>query len=112
MIEVKLFLETDNRIKGFAVTGHANFSEYGSDIVCSAVSAVAQTAVIGLQHYFGEAVAVEQEEGRLTCNLPVLNPGDALIAGTILKTMYWGLQAIEAEYDEYLHLTVEGGVLE
>lgn len=112
MIEVKLCLEADNRIKSFAVTGHANFSEYGSDIVCAAVSAVTQTAVIGLQHYFGDAVAVQQEEGRLTCSLPVLEPGDALIAETILKTLYWGLRAIEAEYGEYLHLTVEGGVLE
>lgn len=112
MIKVKFWLEPENCIKRFIITGHAGFSEYGRDIVCSGVSAISQTGVIGLQHYFGDSVAVEQEEGRLTCELPVLNSHEASIAQAILKTMYWGLKAIEAEYSEYLQVTVEGGVLE
>jgi len=112
MIKAAIYLGPGNRIKRFSITGHAYFSEYGSDIVCSAVSAVAQTAVIGLQHYFGEAVAVEQNEGLLTCSLPELEPGEEIVAEAILKTMYWGLKAIQAEYGDHLHLRIEGGVLE
>ena len=112
MIKVKLDLEFENQIKGFTITGHADFLEYGRDIVCAGVSAISQTAIIGLQHYFGDRVKVEQEDGRLSCQLPVLNSQEALVAQAILQTMYWGLKAIEAEYDEYLHLKVEGGVLE
>jgi uncharacterized protein YsxB (DUF464 family) len=111
MIDATIYLDPGNRIKKFSITGHAYFSEYGSDIVCSAVSAVAQTAVIGLQHYFGNAVEVEQKEGSLTCIVPELNPDEANAADAILKTMYWGLMAIQAEYG-VIHLKIEGGVLE
>ena len=112
MIKVTICLGQGNRIKEFSITGHANFAEYGSDIVCSAVSAVAQTAVIGLQYYFGKAVRVEQEEGMLTCSLSKLKPSEENAAEAILKTMYLGLKAIQAQYGEYVHLSVEGGVLE
>lgn len=112
MINVNILLQPGNRIKKFSVTGHACFSEYGNDIVCAAVSSVSQTAVIGLQHYFGEAVQVEQKEGRLVCVVPDLKPEEAVVAEVILKTMYWGLSAIEAQYGEHIHLNIEGGVLE
>jgi uncharacterized protein YsxB (DUF464 family) len=29
--------------------GHANYAEHGKDIVCSAVSAIMQTTIMGLQ---------------------------------------------------------------
>lgn len=112
MINITISLNPGNRIKEFCITGHACFSEYGSDIVCSAVSAVAQTAVIGLQQYFGKTVEVEQQEGRLICVVPELKPGEYIAAEAILRTMYWGLRAIEAQYSRHIHLTIEGGVLE
>lgn len=112
MIEVTICLKDGNKIKGFSISGHAYFAEYGSDIVCSAVSAVAQTAVLGLQHYFGEAVEVQKKEGSLICALSQLKPSEENTAETILKTMYWGLKAIQAQYGKYVHLTVEGGALE
>lgn len=112
MIKAKFWLESENCIKRFIITGHAEFLEYGRDIVCSGVSAISQAGVIGLQHYFGDSVAVEQEEGRLTCELPELPSHEAAIAQGILMTMYLGLKAIEAGYSEYLQVTVEGGVLE
>lgn len=112
MINVKIVLEPDSGIKGFTITGHAGFSEYGKDIVCSAVAAVAQTAVIGLQRYFGPAVVFEQSKGRLSCSLADLRPEEKEISQAILKTMYWGLRAIEEQYGEYISLTIEGGILE
>jgi len=112
MINVNIVLEPDSGIKGFIITGHAGFSEYGKDIVCAAVAAVAQTAVIGLQHYFGSAVKFEQSRGRLSCSLPHLRPEEKEISQAILKTMYWGLRAIEEQYGDYICLTIEGGVLE
>ncbi|MGI6554356.1 MAG: ribosomal-processing cysteine protease Prp [Bacillota bacterium] len=111
MITVKLFLE-QSRISRFSVTGHAGFAEHGKDIVCAAVSAVAQTAAIGLQHYFGSAVAVEQKNGKLICDIPKLAPEDHIVAEAILMTMYWGLRDIEEQYGEHIHLRIEGGVLE
>lgn len=44
MITVKI---TDNSIK---IEGHANYAPYGSDIVCAAVSAILQSAQLGIIH--------------------------------------------------------------
>lgn len=112
MIRITFFLQQGNKIKRFSVTGHANFSRHGEDIVCAAVSAIAQTAVIGLQNNFGESVEVEQQEGRLICVIPELKPEEEIVADAIIKTMFWGLRSIEEQYGEHIHLKIEGGVLE
>ena len=39
MISVKILRNSASRIVGFEVSGHANYAEYGQDIVCAAVSA-------------------------------------------------------------------------
>ena len=36
------------RIAGFRAKGHSGYAESGSDIVCAAVSAITQTACLGL----------------------------------------------------------------
>ncbi|RJX18496.1 MAG: ribosomal-processing cysteine protease Prp [Ammonifex sp.] len=64
------FYRDAHGITGFEVTGHTDYSEAGSDIVCSAVSAVAQTTVIGLKETVYLEVLVQMDEGRLACRLP------------------------------------------
>lgn len=112
MIDITISLGPENRINGFVMTGHAKFSDYGTDIVCSGVSAIAQTALLGLLHYFGSKIGYRQSQGSLTCDLPDLGPEEYVIAEAILKTMYWGLRDIEAQYGKHIRLTIEGGVLE
>ena len=42
---IKIYMED----KGFIVKGHADYAPYGEDIICSAVSAIVQTAQMGLE---------------------------------------------------------------
>jgi uncharacterized protein YsxB (DUF464 family) len=45
--------------------GHANFAPMGRDIVCSAISAILQTAVLGLQNIaeqYPDHVTIEEIE--------------------------------------------------
>lgn len=44
MIKVKINYD-GNVIKGFKVFGHANYDEYGKDIVCASVSTVVITSI-------------------------------------------------------------------
>lgn len=44
MIKVKIYKYKDI-IKGFEITGHANYADSGSDIVCSAVSILAVNTI-------------------------------------------------------------------
>lgn len=46
---IKICIETDGyKFIGYNIFGHANFAPKGKDIVCSAVSSIAQTAILGL----------------------------------------------------------------
>lgn len=47
------------------VKGHANYAPYGKDIVCSGISAILQTAILGLKaiaEAYPNHVKVEEEE--------------------------------------------------
>ena len=55
MIRIKMEKDRQGRLCGFIVEGHADYAEEGSDIVCAAVSALTQTALLGIIRYAGEA---------------------------------------------------------
>jgi uncharacterized protein len=63
VLEVTFFRDGESRFAGFSARGHAEFGEYGEDIVCAAVSAILQAARIGLEHYAGGAIEATQEPG-------------------------------------------------
>ncbi|MDL2280995.1 ribosomal-processing cysteine protease Prp [Selenomonadales bacterium OttesenSCG-928-I06] len=87
-------INIDGKIKKFKVTGHAGVSHKGQDIVCAGVSAVVQTAVIGLERHLNTDFDVKQSEGNLEVNLK--KPDNYTEA--ILMTMYYGLKEIEKIY--------------
>ena len=53
MIKINVVRDNKNNIQKFTVKGHAGFSEYGSDIVCAAISAIACTAVGAMKEHGG-----------------------------------------------------------
>ena len=50
MITARIFRNSQKKVTGFEISGHAGYAEEGSDIICAAVSAIAYTAV----GYFSE----------------------------------------------------------
>ena len=62
MINVNIFRDKDN-IFGFEIVGHSDYAQYGKDIVCAAVSVLAQTSLMALVEVCGI------EEGRLNYSL-------------------------------------------
>ena len=44
MIEVEFFREPDGTLTGYTFSGHSDYAEQGSDIVCAAVSSAAYMA--------------------------------------------------------------------
>ena len=49
MIRVTIYQNSEQRISGFAMQGHAGYAESGSDIVCAAASVLAQNAVNSIE---------------------------------------------------------------
>lgn len=89
--------EDDGVVFGFSVEGHSDFGEPGTDIVCAGVSAIAQTALFGLQDVDKGAVRYEKRSGYLSVTV------DPAVAGrdgprAILRTLELGLLAIRKSY--------------
>lgn len=98
-------LKKHGRLVGFEAKGHSGYAEAGEDIVCAAVSAVMQTAVIGITDLVKCPAAFEMQDGELYLMLDrsVEDP-EWQQAELILGTMRLGLRSIQQEYSDYLKL--------
>lgn len=102
MIRIKNFRNSENLIIGFEVDGHANTAPHGQDIVCAAVSALTQTAVLGLERYLQRSFELEIASGKLKVMLVDL-PDQRTDA--ILETMMLGLTEIEKINPQFVRIS-------
>ncbi len=93
-------------IISFEAKGHASGLGTGRDIYCAAISAIIQTAVIGLTECAEIKIALECKEGYLYCELPKGAAGD-IKASAITQTMLLGLKAFDEENKGYLKIIEE-----
>lgn len=88
---------------GFEASGHSMAGEAGSDIVCSAISALTQTALIGIVEYLKLECAFEVKEADVYCMLSRdVTAQDVEKAEIIFETMAMGLRSIAENYKENL----------
>ena len=98
MIDVNLLLKKEN-IVGFEITGHADYNEYGKDIVCSAVSILAYTCVNTLELYIDNYSFNDNYE---TMKLLAFDMNDKVeVVFTNFKTGIWTL---EQSYGNFVKL--------
>jgi uncharacterized protein YsxB (DUF464 family) len=94
---------TDNLIKEFKVQGHAGYKAEGEDIYCAGVSAITQTALLGLMRQLKSEPAYKVEKGFLSCSLPdKLGEDEMARAQVILSTMEAGLRSLQDAYPDYI----------
>jgi uncharacterized protein YsxB (DUF464 family) len=86
---------------GFVIEGHSNYAEYGKDIICSAVSALAQTALAGLIKY--SKVDYQIKEGYLKVDVKEPN----LHSRIIIDTIFLGLKGIADMYPKHVQIKEE-----
>ena len=95
--------QADECTKAFILEGHAGYDDYGFDIVCSGVSALAISAANGLSEFTNAELNVEQNEGYLSCeilNLDALDEINRSCASGIINTMVLGIESIASQYPE------------
>jgi len=92
------FLRRGGRLYGFEAGGHAGYAPSGEDIVCAAVSALTQTALLGL----GEVLKVpvewnaDEEAGALSVFVRESTDGTEVV----LRTLEAGLKNIAGQYPD------------
>ena len=109
MIVVRISVK-EEKIVQVEAKGHAGFAKHGRDIVCSAVSAIIQTALIGLMDFSSCKVSYEKndENGYIKFIVPEpITETEGIRQQAILKTMMLGLQDVERGYKAYLKTEVK-----
>lgn len=105
MISAVLELNGDGSFKGFVVKGHSGSAPKGRDVVCAAVSAIVQTALIGLDEVADIKNTYEISDGYVKCDLPqVMNKDSLDKAQTIITTMWLGLTSIAQQYPDFVRI--------
>ena len=104
MVKVNIYRDSNGNIISYNVSGHAGVAEAGHDIVCSAVSALTQAPLIGLEQYLKlkPQYTVDEESGIFTLKL---NEADSRTQA-ILETMYLALQSVERQFPQYVKVKV------
>lgn len=108
MIKVKFLKDKDNLIREIEVTGHADFDQYGKDIVCSAVTVYlinslnTLTDILNIED--GLDYLVHEGYFSLDIDYDSLSPGNIHDADLILKSLEMALVSIEENYTEYVNI--------
>lgn len=97
----------DGRIREVTVKGHSGYAKYGRDIVCAAVSATVQTALMGIKKFSSRPVDYEINDGFIRFSVPDSFETEQTRVDAITETMLLGLEDIESGYGSYVKVEVK-----
>lgn len=102
---VKAKYTVDENTHTLVVLGHANYAEYGKDIVCAGVSALIQALIgwIEENYYKAECISVDPKEGEVIISCE----GGEDIAALFQMTAI-GLTQIADSYSDYVQIDIIG----
>ena len=100
MTKIRIFRDSGGTVTGFSAAGHA------SNIYCAAVSAITQTACIGLEEVAKAKLNLNIHSGYLSVQI---SPEDAAQAAcrTILETMLLGLTSFDEANPGHIQIIEE-----
>lgn len=98
-----------NTIKKITCDGHTNYGEKGEDIVCSALSSIVQTALMGILIVAGVNAKTKRndDDGFLSIEIPSgLDENTQHDVDVITKTMLLGISDLNEGFSDYIELEV------
>lgn len=102
MIEA-IFTVTDRVIRGFRISGHADYSAHGSDIVCAAVSSAAYMAANTITDVQLLQADITEQDGLMQLGL---SAEDAKSAEVILNGLLLHLNALSEQNKDYIKVKI------
>ena len=83
------------------IKGHAGYAEIGKDIVCAAVSALAQTLIYSIEELTADKILYDIEPGTVDIKHGNLSAGAQLL----VDSFFLGVQAIANNYPDNVRVT-------
>jgi len=106
MLEVWIREDGRGRPSSFFAQGHAGWAEAGTDVVCAAVSALLQAALLGLKEHAKVAVTSSRRSGRLELRWPA-DSREREDVRAIVATTALSLECIAAQYPKHIRIARE-----
>ena len=92
MIQVNILRDRNEVVKGIDINGHAGYAEYGQDVICAAVSALALN--------MANSVETFTDGGSFSFSFPDKISSESQL---LMKSLILGLENIRDEYGaEYI----------
>ena len=86
--------------KNISILGHAEYDDYGKDIVCAAVSSVVMCSVEAISQFDINAIDIKQENDKLEI---IINKDDD-ITQKLIENMLNCLKEIEKKYPKNIRI--------
>ena len=99
MIKVKL-TKNNNYYKRIIITGHANYDDYGKDIVCASVSSIVITTINAIIEFDPESIYYEDLNNRIL--IKKLKDDD--ITNKLINNMIELLEELEKSYKDNIKI--------
>ena len=104
MIKVEIYM-TEGSHRGFMAEGHAGFAESGSDIVCSAASALMINSINSIEDFTNAGFTLESDQEKGGYLKFMLKGRKSREAELILLVMEKGLLDLEKQYEEFIKVS-------
>lgn len=102
MIRVKVS-NKNNLVNLVQVLGHADYDEYGKDIVCSAVSSIVTTTINGILMFDKNYISYEEHKDKFEIIVNTHNE----IVDNLINNMLNMLKEIEVDYPKNIKIKEE-----
>lgn len=97
------FHKKDGSFVGFTVKGHADYDNYGQDIVCASVTSAVQLTANAITEILKVQASVEVHENEIRLSLPgEYDPGCA----AFIDALYLHLVVFSQDYEGTIQVTI------
>lgn len=104
MIKVTIYKEHNDFVR-ITTNGHAEFDEYGRDIVCSGVSSIVINTINSLDNLTDATLNVESDDDKGFIDCVIYNPDHD--SNLLMKSLVLGLEGIRDSYSKkYLQIII------
>lgn len=100
---IKVNVLVSDKVKKIIISGHANYDEYGKDIVCSATSSIVITSVNAILSFDDSYIEYIEEKDKFTI---IINKYDNILE-KLVTNMLNMLRELETDYPSYIKIKEE-----
>ena len=102
MLKVKL-VNKDNKLKKINLLGHAEYDDYGKDIVCSSASSIMITTINAIMMFDKSYITYEQKKDNFEI---IINKNDKVV-DNLIKNMINMFRQLEEDYPKNIKIEEE-----